>query len=93
MQHAALERAALMYRQMLIIARYIAGAVRTPVIADADTGFGDAIVVVRTAREYIGAGIGGIHLEDQESPKRCGNVAGKTALQVDEAVGSSARPM
>ena len=68
-------------------ARYIADAVRMPVIADADNGYGNAINVIRTVREYIGAGVAGIHLEDQVSPKRCGHVAGRLVIPLDEAVG------
>ena len=73
--------------EMVMNARYIAAAVRAPVIADADTGYGNAVNVVRTVREFVAAGIAGIHLEDQVSPKRCGHVAGKTVLPIDEAVG------
>ncbi len=68
-------------------ARYIAAAVRAPVIADADTGYGNAINVIRTVQEFIAAGVAGIHLEDQVNPKRCGHVAGKTVLPLDEAIG------
>jgi 2-methylisocitrate lyase-like PEP mutase family enzyme len=73
--------------EMVSNARYIASAVRVPVIADADTGFGNAINVIRTVREYIGAGVAGIHLEDQVSPKRCGHVAGRLVIPMEEAVG------
>ncbi len=73
--------------EMVTNAKFIAAAVRVPVIADADTGFGNAINVVRTVREYIAAGVAGLHLEDQVSPKRCGHVAGKTVLPLGEAVG------
>ncbi|MGE0802868.1 MAG: oxaloacetate decarboxylase [Lautropia sp.] len=73
--------------EMLMHARYIVNAARVPVIADADTGYGNAVNVARTVREFIAAGVAGIHLEDQESPKRCGHVAGKTVLPIDEAVG------
>src|SRR5438477_12022377 len=52
-------------------AQYIAEAVALPVIADADTGFGEALNVWRTVREFEAAGIAGIHLEDQVTPKRC----------------------
>jgi 2-methylisocitrate lyase-like PEP mutase family enzyme len=72
---------------MVANARYIASAVRAPLIADADTGFGNAINVIRTVREYIGAGVAGIHLEDQVSPKRCGHVAGRLVVPMEEAVG------
>lgn len=73
--------------EMVSNARYIASAVKVPLIADADTGFGNAINVIRTVREYIGAGVAGIHLEDQVSPKRCGHVAGRLVIPMEEAVG------
>ena len=73
--------------EMVANARYIASAVRIPLIADADTGFGNAINVIRTVREYIGAGVAGIHLEDQVNPKRCGHVAGRLVIPMEEAVG------
>jgi 2-methylisocitrate lyase-like PEP mutase family enzyme len=73
--------------EMVANARYIATASGLPLIADADTGFGNAINVIRTVREYIGAGVAGIHLEDQVSPKRCGHVAGRLVIPVEEAVG------
>ena len=73
--------------EMVGNARYIASAVRVPVIADSDTGFGNAINVMRTIREYIGAGVAGLHMEDQVSPKRCGHVAGRQVIALDEAVG------
>ncbi|MDP3767784.1 MAG: isocitrate lyase/PEP mutase family protein, partial [Dehalococcoidia bacterium] len=63
--------------EMHLNARYIANAVRVPVIADADNGYGNAINVMRTVREYIGTGVAGIHIEDQVIPKRCGHVAGR----------------
>ena len=73
--------------EMVANARYIASAVGIPLIADADTGFGNAVNVIRTVREYIGAGVAGIHLEDQVSPKRCGHVAGRLVIPMEEAVG------
>ena len=73
--------------EMVANARYIAAAVKAPLVADADTGFGNAINVIRTVREYIGAGVAGIHLEDQVSPKRCGHVAGRLVIPMEEAVG------
>ena len=65
----------------------IANAVRAPVIADADNGYGNAINVMRTVREYIQTGVAAIHLEDQVMPKRCGHVAGRRVVAMDEAVG------
>src|SRR5262245_54212815 len=73
--------------EMVANARYIASAVNVPLLADADTGFGNAINVMRTVREYIGAGVAGLHLEDQVSPKRCGHVAGRLVIPMEEAVG------
>jgi 2-methylisocitrate lyase-like PEP mutase family enzyme len=68
-------------------ARNISGAVNVPVFSDADTGYGNAINVMRTVEEFIKAGVAGIHLEDQVAPKRCGHVAGKQLISVEEAVG------
>jgi 2-methylisocitrate lyase-like PEP mutase family enzyme len=72
--------------EMALNARLIAAAVRVPLIADADTGFGNAINVVRTVEEYIRGGVAGLHLEDQVAPKRCGHVAGREVIARDEAV-------
>src|SRR5947209_8884026 len=55
----------------------IAGAVGLPVIADADTGYGNELNVVRTVREYEVAGVAGIHIEDQGFPKKCGHLDDK----------------
>jgi 2-methylisocitrate lyase-like PEP mutase family enzyme len=73
--------------EMHLNARYIANAVTVPVIADADNGYGNAINVMRTVREYIGTGVAGIHIEDQAIPKRCGHVAGRRVIPIEEAVG------
>jgi 2-methylisocitrate lyase-like PEP mutase family enzyme len=73
--------------EMVANAAHIARAVSLPVIADADTGYGNAINVVRTVRDFEAAGVAGIHIEDQVSPKRCGHVAGKTVVPLEEAVG------
>ena len=55
-----------------------------PVISDADTGFGDVHNVARTVREMERAGLAGIHLEDQQSPKRCGHLEGKSLVTPEE---------
>ena len=68
-------------------ARYIANAVDVPLIADADNGYGNAINVIRTVKEYIQTGAAGIHIEDQIIPKRCGHVAGRQVIPMDEATG------
>lgn len=67
-------------------ARYTTTAVSVPVIADADTGFGEALNVMRTVRECEAAGLAGIHLEDQVNPKRCGHLKGKQVVGVDDMV-------
>ena len=63
---------------------YLAQAVSIPVISDADTGFGEPLAVERTIRAYESAGLAGLHLEDQQLPKRCGHLSGKTLVSVDE---------
>jgi len=73
--------------EMHLNARYIANAVPVPVIADADNGYGNAINVIRTVREYMQTGVAGIHIEDQAIPKRCGHVAGRQVIPLAEAVG------
>src|SRR5207302_7198290 len=69
------------------LANYVANAVEIPAIVDADTGFGGAENVARTIRELERAGLAGCHIEDQEFPKRCGHLAGKTLVDVDEMAG------
>jgi len=66
------------------LAGYIARAVKIPAIVDADTGFGGSENVARTVRELETAGLAGCHIEDQEFPKRCGHLAGKSLIDVDE---------
>jgi len=60
--------------------RYLAQAVKIPIISDADTGFGEPLSVERTVRLFESAGLAGLHLEDQELPKRCGHLSGKTLV-------------
>jgi 2-methylisocitrate lyase-like PEP mutase family enzyme len=62
-------------------------AVAIPVIADADTGYGNAINVIRTVREYEKTGVAGFHIEDQISPKKCGHYEGKEVIGRAEMVG------
>jgi len=64
------------------LAGYVAHAVRIPAIVDADTGFGEGEEVARTIRELEKAGLAGCHIEDQEFPKRCGHLAGKTIVDL-----------
>ena len=72
--------------EMVENARYIADAVDLPVIADADTGYGNPINVWRTVREYESAGVAAIHIEDQVSPKKCGFFEGKQVIPSEENV-------
>src|SRR5438067_8080806 len=62
-------------------------AVGIPVIADADTGYGNALNVIRTVREYEKAGVAAFHIEDQVSPKKCGHYEGKEVISRAEMVG------
>jgi len=62
-------------------------AVQIPVIADADTGYGNAVNVIRTVREYEKSGVAGFHIEDQVSPKKCGHYEGKEVISRAEMVG------
>ena len=70
--------------EMTTHAAHISGCVALPVIADADTGYGNALNVIRTVREYERAGVAAIHLEDQVSPKKCGHIAGKAVIPAKE---------
>lgn len=65
-------------------ARRIAAAVDIPLIADADTGYGNPLNVIRTVRDYETAGVAAIQLEDQVAPKRCGHMAGKSVVPTGE---------
>jgi methylisocitrate lyase len=69
------------------LAGYIAKAVKIPAIVDADTGFGGAENVARAICELERAGLAGCHIEDQEFPKRCGHLAGKSIVDIEEMVG------
>ncbi|HEX3420501.1 MAG TPA: methylisocitrate lyase [Candidatus Udaeobacter sp.] len=66
------------------LAGYIARAVKIPAIVDADTGFGGSENVARTIRELEAAGLAGCHIEDQEFPKRCGHLSGKSLIDIDQ---------
>jgi 2-methylisocitrate lyase-like PEP mutase family enzyme len=72
--------------EMVDNARRIVGAIALPLIADGDTGYGNAINVVRTVHEYERTGIAAIQLEDQVMPKKCGHMTGKAVVPADEAV-------
>jgi isocitrate lyase len=73
--------------EMVATARNVARAVDIPVVCDADTGYGNAINVLRTVQDFEEAGVAAIHIEDQVSPKRCGHVAGKMIVSLEEAAG------
>ena len=73
--------------EVVRLAGYIAKSVKIPAIVDADTGFGGSENVARTIRELEAAGLAGCHIEDQEFPKRCGHVTGKSLVDVDEMTG------
>jgi 2-methylisocitrate lyase-like PEP mutase family enzyme len=73
--------------EVLARVREIADATDLPVIADADTGYGNALNVWRTVREFERLGVAALHLEDQVSPKKCGHYAGKDLIPADEMIG------
>lgn len=73
--------------EVVRLAGYIAAAVKIPALLDADTGFGGTQNVARAVREFERAGIAGLHLEDQAFPKRCGHLAGKSLVSIEEAAG------
>jgi 2-methylisocitrate lyase-like PEP mutase family enzyme len=70
--------------EMVENAAQMAAAVQIPLIADADTGYGNELNVTRTVREYESRGVAAIHIEDQESPKRCGHLDGKRVISRQE---------
>jgi 2-methylisocitrate lyase-like PEP mutase family enzyme len=70
--------------EMVANAARIAAAVEAPVVADADTGYGNELNVSRTVREFERSGVAGIHIEDQEFPKRCGHLEGKQIIPRDD---------
>jgi methylisocitrate lyase len=65
-------------------ARGMAAATTLPALCDADTGFGEALNVERTVHQFEAAGVAGIHLEDQQLPKRCGHLSGKQLISAEE---------
>jgi 2-methylisocitrate lyase-like PEP mutase family enzyme len=73
--------------EMTTHARNMVRAVKVPVIADADTGYGGPANIERTVREYLQAGVAAIHIEDQAIPKRCGHMAGIKLVSVGEMTG------
>jgi 2-methylisocitrate lyase-like PEP mutase family enzyme len=65
-------------------AAQVVSTIKIPVIADADTGYGNAVNLVRTVREFERAGVAAIHIEDQITPKRCGHLDGKEVISLPE---------
>jgi carboxyvinyl-carboxyphosphonate phosphorylmutase len=72
--------------EMVATAKRVCAAVTIPIIIDADTGYGNALNVIRTVNELIDAGAAGMFLEDQVWPKRCGHMKGKRVIPVEEHV-------
>lgn len=72
--------------EMVNQARNIVNATDLPLICDADTGYGNAINLIRTVKEYERAGVAGIHIEDQVTPKCCGHFEGKAVISAEEMV-------
>jgi 2,3-dimethylmalate lyase len=72
--------------EMVSNAAAMASTVAIPLIADADTGYGGALNVYRTVREYERAGVAALHIEDQVFPKRCGHLDGKQVVAIEEMV-------
>jgi 2-methylisocitrate lyase-like PEP mutase family enzyme len=62
----------------------VVSAINIPIIADADTGYGNAVNLVRSVREFERAGVSAIHIEDQITPKRCGHLDGKEVISLEE---------
>ncbi len=75
------------FDEMLLNVRLIVDRVNIPVVADADTGYGNALNLMRTTQAYIRAGAAAMHVEDQTLPKRCGNLPGKLLVSREEFVG------
>lgn len=73
--------------EMLDRARKLASATNIPIVADGDTGFGNAVTLVRTIEDFEDAGVAGIQLEDQVAPKRCGHMVGRKVVSMEEMVG------
>src|SRR5918999_3378122 len=65
----------------------ITNVTRIPIFADADTGYGNAVNAYYTVQAYIRAGAAGLHIEDQEAPKKSGTLAGRRLISREEAIG------
>lgn len=73
--------------EMVEAARRLATGCTIPIFADADTGYGNAVNVHHAVQHFIRAGVGGLHIEDQEAPKKSGTLAGRRCVSREEAVG------
>src|SRR5258706_14589002 len=73
--------------EMVECVRRITNVTDIPVFADADTGYGNAVNVYYTVQAYIRAGAAGLHIEDQEGPKKSGTLAGRRLISVEETEG------
>lgn len=80
------DRGLISFTEMVQTASRIVDAINIPLIADAETGFGNPLNVIRTVQLYEKAGVAGLHIEDQEWPKRCGHMAGKSVIEAEEMV-------
>lgn len=72
--------------EMLERVKHIVDSVDVPVIADVDTGFGNAVNLIRTVKEFEAIGVAGIQIEDQVTPKKCGHFEGKSVIDTREMV-------
>lgn len=73
--------------EMVWTARNICNAIEIPLISDIDTGYGNAVNVIRTIRDFEQAGVWAVHMEDQVQPKKCGFMQGKLIIPMEEMVG------
>ena len=74
------------YRDMVTRVGHIANGTNRPLIADADTGYGGLLNIAQTVKGYEAAGACGLHIEDQENPKKCGHTPGKNIVSIDDMV-------
>jgi carboxyvinyl-carboxyphosphonate phosphorylmutase len=70
--------------EVIIRVKNIVDVTKIPVLGDADTGYGNALNVMRTVREFETVGVAGIHIEDQITPKKCGHYEGKSLISEEE---------
>jgi len=85
-QYALADLGLITMTEVLEQVRKMVGAVDVPVISDVDTGYGNALNLHRTIREFVSAGVAAVQIEDQVIPKKCGHFAGKQLIPFDEAV-------